>query len=88
MDSIDEADAQARLDEILDEVQQHPITIRREGAEVVVMLSMATYEQIRLAAVREFLVIRDDVAREASASGVTQDRLNELLDPEEPNDES
>ena len=30
-------------------------------------------------AVREFLDLRNDIAREASAAGLTEDRLSELL---------
>jgi len=79
MKSIDEAEAQARLDEILDEAQQQPIAIRREGADIAVVLSMPEYERVRQAAVREFLALRDDIAREVSASGLTKARLSELL---------
>lgn len=79
MKFIDEVEAQARLDEILDEAQQQPIAIRREGADIAVVLSMPEYELLRLAPVREFLALRDEVAREASASGLSEARLSELL---------
>ena len=79
MKAIDEAEAEARLDEILDEAQQQPIAIRREGADIAVVLSMPEYERMRQAAVREFLARRDDIAREVSASGLTEARLSELL---------
>ena len=41
MKSIDEAEAQTRLDEILGEAQQYPIVIQRRGQDVAVILSMA-----------------------------------------------
>lgn len=79
MKSIDEAEARARLDEVLDEAQQQPIAIRREGASIAVVLSMAEYERARQRAIRGFLMLRDDIAGEASAAGLTEARLSELL---------
>ena len=79
MKSIDEAEARARLDEVLDEAQRQSIVIRRQGVEIAVVLSVAEYERLRMAAVSEFLALRNDVAREASAAGLTEDRLSELL---------
>ena len=67
------------MDEILNEVQRQPIVIRRQGEEIVILLSMAEYERLRVGAVREFLDLRNDTGREASAAGLTEDRLSELL---------
>lgn len=55
MEFIEEAEAQARLNEILDDAQRRPIIIRREGTEIAVMLSLASYERLRAAAVQGFL---------------------------------
>ena len=79
MKSIDEAEAQVRLDEILDEAQRQSIVIRRQDREIASVLSMAAYERLRDGAVRAFLDLRNDIAREASAAGLTEDRLSELL---------
>jgi prevent-host-death family protein len=79
MKSIDEAEAQARLDELFEEAQRQPIVIRRQGEEIAIVLSVAEYERLRLASVREFLALRNDVAREASAAGLTEERLSALL---------
>jgi prevent-host-death family protein len=78
--SIDEAEAQTHLDEILNDVQRQPVVIRRQGREVAIVVSMADYERLRASAVREFLVLSNDVAREASAAGLTEERLRALLD--------
>jgi hypothetical protein len=40
---------------------------------------MAEYERFRVVSVSEFLALRADMAREASAGGLTEDRLSELL---------
>lgn len=79
MKSIDEAEAHARLDEILGEAQQQPIAIRRQGAKIAILLSMVEYERLGAGAARRFLYLRDEIAREASAAGLTEDRLSELL---------
>ena len=79
MKSIDEAEAQARLDEIIDEAQQRPIIIQRQGIDIAVLLSNAFYERLRTGAVQDFLSIRDQVAGEAAAAGLTEDQLTELL---------
>lgn len=80
MKCVDAAEAQAQLDEILDKAQQHPIAIQREGQDVAVMLSVASYERLRAGAVQAFLELRNKVASRASAAGLTEERLTELLD--------
>ena len=78
MKAIDEAEAQARLDQILDEAQQQPIAIRRGGSDVAVVLSMSEYERLRETAVRAFFALRDEIAREANEAGLTEARLIRL----------
>jgi len=78
MKSLDAAEAQARLDQILDEAQRQPIAIQREGRDVAVMLSIASYERLRAGAVRAFLELRNEVAGQAAAAGLTEERLTEL----------
>lgn len=79
MKSVDAAEAQARLDEILDEAQKQPIAIQQQGEDVAVMLSMTYYERLRDGVVQAFLEVRNDVAREAAAAGLTEARLTTLL---------
>ena len=40
---------------------------------------MADYERLRTGHIQAFLELRNHVAAEAAASGLTQERLNELL---------
>jgi hypothetical protein len=51
MKSIDEAEAQARLDEVLEEARRQPLVIRRQGEAIAILLSMAAYERLRVGAV-------------------------------------
>jgi prevent-host-death family protein len=77
--SIDEAEAQARFDEILDEAQQQPIVIRRQGRGVAAIVSTADYERLRALNVQSFLGLSEEVAREAAANGLTETGLADLL---------
>jgi prevent-host-death family protein len=63
MKSIDETEAQARLDEIIEEAQRQPIVIRQRGIDTAVVLSIAEYERLRGDAIRAFLELRNDVAK-------------------------
>lgn len=78
MKSIDEAEAQARLDEILDEVQRQPIMIRRQAKESAIVLSLVQFERLRSDNIRAFLELRNDVAREANEAGLTEAGLIRL----------
>ncbi len=60
MKFIEETEAQARLDEVLDEAQRQPIVIRREGQDIAAIVSIGDYESIRLAGVTSFIQARND----------------------------
>ena len=79
MKSLNAAEFDRRFAEILDEVQRQPIVIRRGDQDVAALVSFSEYERFRAGAVREFLELRNDIAREASAAGLTEDRLSKLL---------
>jgi antitoxin Phd len=79
MKSIDEAEAQARLDEILEEAQRQPIVITRQGQDTAVVVSIADDDRFRTANVESFFQLRREVASEAEASGLTEERLAKLL---------
>jgi len=79
MKSIDEAEARARLDEILEEAQRQPIVIRREGQDAAVVVSVSSYERLRREDISAFLQVRKNVAAEAAASGLSEDELDRLL---------
>ena len=79
MKSIDEAEAQAHLGEILEEAQRQPIVITRRGREMAIVVSVAELDRIRTANVESFLQLRREVAGEAAARGLTEERLAKLL---------
>lgn len=79
MKSIDEAKAQARLDEILEEAQRQPIVITRQGRHMAVVVSIASYESLRRENIEAFLQVRRDLAAEAAGNGLNEDELPRLL---------
>lgn len=83
MKRVQATEAKNRLGAILDDAQREPVVIRRQDRDVAVVLSMADYERLRTGNIQAFLDLRNQVAAEAAASGLTQERLNELLAEDE-----
>jgi prevent-host-death family protein len=79
MKRVPATEAKNRLGAILDDAQHEPIVIRRHDRDIAVVLSMADYERLRSGNIRVFLDLRSQVAAEAAANGLTEDRLNTLL---------
>jgi len=79
MKSVAATEAKKRLGAILDEAQREPIVIRRQDRAIAVVLSMAEYERLRAGNIQAFLDLRNQVAAQAAASGLTDERLAELL---------
>jgi prevent-host-death family protein len=79
MKSVAATEAKNRLGAILDEAQREPIVIRRQDRDVAVLLSMADYERLRAGNIQAFLDLRKEVAAQAATSGLTDERLAELL---------
>ncbi len=79
MKSVAATEAKNRLGAILDEAQREPIVIRRQDRDIAVVMSMADYERLRSGNVRAFLELRSQVAVQAAAAGLTEDRLASLL---------
>ena len=79
MKTVPATEAKNRLGAVLDAAQREPIVIRRQDRDIAVVLSMADYERLRTGNIQAFLELRNQVAAEAAANGLTEERLNELL---------
>jgi prevent-host-death family protein len=79
MKTVAATEAKNRLGAILDDAQREPVVIRRQDRDIAVVLSMADYERLRSGNIQAFLDLRDQVAAEAAANGLTEERLSELL---------
>ena len=83
MKTVAATEAKNRLGAILDEAQREPVVIRRQDRDIAVVLSMADYERLRAGNLQAFLDLRNEVAAQAAASGLTDERLAELLTGDE-----
>ena len=79
MKSVAATEAKNRLGAILDDAQREPVVIRKQDRDVAVVLSMADFERMRSGNVTAFLELRNEVAAEARARGLTPRRLAALL---------
>jgi prevent-host-death family protein len=79
MKTVAATEAKNRLGAILDDAQREPVVIRRQDRDIAVVLSMADYERLRSGNIRAFLDLRNQVAAEAAAKGLTEQGLNDLL---------
>jgi prevent-host-death family protein len=77
--TVPATEAKNRLGAILDDAQREPIVIRRQNRDIAVVLSMADYDRLRSGNIQAFLDLRNEVAAEALANGLSEERLNELL---------
>jgi prevent-host-death family protein len=83
MKTIPATEAENRLGSVLDEAQREPIVIRKQDKNVAVVLSMSEYERLRTGNIRAFLDFRNEVAAQASANGLNEERLADLLTRDE-----
>ena len=83
MKTVVATEAENRLGSILDEAQGEPVLIRRQDRDIAVVLSIAEYERLRTGNVRAFLDLRNEVAAQATANGLTEKRLADLLSGDE-----
>ena len=72
MKTVSTAQARTRFETVLDELQRGPVLIRDLDRDVAVVLSVADYERLRGGAVQAFLDLRNDVAGQAGAAGLTE----------------
>ncbi len=82
MKTIAAAEAENRFGAILDEAQKEPVIIRRQEEDVAVVLSISEYERLKTGNIRTFLDLRNAVAGQAAANGLTEERLADLLSDE------
>ena len=80
MQYVSATEAKQRLAAILDAAQSEPIVIRRQNREVAVVLSVKEFERLRGINISEFEQFCDRVGNAAGDSGVTEQKLAEILE--------
>jgi antitoxin Phd len=69
--------------EFLDQAQKEPVTIQGQNEDLVVVLSVSEYQRIKGLLKREFQEFCDQVGKEAEVKGMTEEKLNEILNSDE-----
>jgi prevent-host-death family protein len=77
---VSATDAKQRLAALLDAVQREPVMIRRQKRDVAVLLSPQDYERLRAFNTADFQRFCDQIAAKAAARGLTEDKLNQILE--------
>ncbi len=79
MQHISDADAKQGFDSLLDVVQHEPVAIRKQDWDVAVLLSQQEYDRIYGLNLEEFHQACRRLSEEARASGLTEEKLAEIL---------
>lgn len=72
-------DTEPKLVSLLDAAQEEPVFIERGQQEVAVIVSAREYARLSSAANLDFQEFCDLVSDKAAAQGLTESKLNELL---------
>jgi prevent-host-death family protein len=73
------SDTDPRLTTLLDAAQREPVSIERDRQEVAVLVSARDYDRLTGKSTREFNALCDQIADEAAACSLTEEKLEELL---------
>ena len=76
---VSASEAKQRLAALLDAAQREPVTIRRQNRDVAVVISPTDYRRLTSTNVEEFQRFCDRVSTSAKARGMTEDKLDEIL---------
>ena len=76
---VSASEAKQRLAALLDAAQREPVTIRRQNRDVAVVISPTDYRRLTSTNVVEFQRFCDRVSTSAKARGMTEDKLDEIL---------
>ena len=79
MKTVAATEAKNRLGAILDDAQREPVVIQLQDRDIAVVISMAEYERLRSGNVQAFLELRNEIAAQAAANGLTEQRLAEIV---------
>ena len=79
MNEITAKDAKNRFGQLLETAQRKPVRVTKNGRPVTIMLSVRHYERLRGAAWERLDATMDRIGEEASASNLTDAKLNALL---------
>lgn len=83
MQYISATEAKQKLATMLDAVQAEPVMIRRQNRDAAVVISPKEYERLRKLNIEEFQSFSDRVSKKAEQKGLTEEKLDQLLNDSE-----
>lgn len=82
MKQIAAREAKNRFGFLLDAAQGAPVRVTKQGRPVGVLMSVQHYERLRGAAWERLAETMDAMSAQASAAGLTEEKLEQLLSDE------
>jgi len=79
MKRVSATEAKQRFAALIDAAQREPVVIRRQNRDVAVIVSAEEYERVRGAQIDELDRLCERVSEQASARGLTDKVLADLL---------
>ena len=79
MQIISAPEADRTFNQIIDQAQHEPVMIRQQNRNVAVMLSVEEYQRIIQTNIQEFQQFRVNIGYKALTQGLTEEKLQELL---------
>lgn len=79
MRTVSASEAKQSLASVLEACVFEPVLIRKQKRDVAVVMSVSDYERLTRLNVLEFQRFCDTVGASAAATGMTEDKLAELL---------
>jgi len=80
MQYVSATEAKQKLAAIMDAAQSEPVMIKRQNREVAVLLSPKEYDRLRGLNIKDFEHFCDQVGKKAGNRGLTEKKLDELLE--------
>ena len=79
MQVVSATEAKQTFAAVIHKAQREPVIIRKQNRDVAVIMSIEDYQRITRINIQEFQQFRENIGRKAQERGLTEDKLNELL---------
>ena len=83
MQIVSATEAKQSFGSIIDKAQREPVMIRKQNRDVAVIMSIEDYQRITRINIAEFQQFRDKIGKKAQNCGLTEEKLNELLNDDQ-----
>ncbi|BBC22943.1 prevent-host-death family protein [Pseudanabaena sp. ABRG5-3] len=83
MQIVSATEAKQSFGAVIDKAQREPVMIRKQNRDVAVIMSIEDYQRITRINIQEFQQFRDQIGKKAQKLGLTEDKLNELLNDDQ-----